>query len=239
MPSADPSTSGILQGISLTGCNGLTVLAGTAATCAASAVDQCDIFDGGVVALAGMTGEFNIVDTTPTPGNPSVCLASASVEVFLTRDGTLMPANIGGMTFSPGTHVHPSAVLIPASTDVYLDAGGDPNAVFIFKMGTTLTTGAGVNIVLQNGAVPENVHWLLGSALTTGADNLLVGTILTGTAVTIGANTQICGDIIAQSAVTCSGVCNIGPGQVGCPISGVPVDPLPSVSPSVTPSIIP
>merc|ERR1719491_111362 len=114
-----------------------------------------------------------------------------------------MIADIGGLTFSPGTYVHPSAVGIPAATNVYLDAGGDPNAVFIFKMGSTLTTGAGVKIVLQNGAVPENVYWLLGSTLTTGTGNLLVGTITAGTSIAIGANTQICGDVIAQSSVTC------------------------------------
>jgi len=218
-----------LQGIDLNGCNGLTVLAGSTTTCAAVGVDQCDIYSGNMVVGTTMTGPFNFVDPIPFTGDSSVCLASAVSAVATIQAGTPMIADIGGLTFSPGTYVHPSAVGIPAATNVYLDAGGDPNAVFIFKMGSTLTTGAGVKIVLQNGAVSENVFWLLGTALTTGADNLLVGTIMAGSAITIGTNTQICGDVIAQTAVTCGGVCNIGSGQEGCPIPTpvVPSDPAP------------
>lgn len=222
---SDPRSRRRLQGINLNGCNGLTVLAGSTTTCAAVGVDQCDIYGGDMVAGTTMTGPFNFIDTAPATGDSSVCLASAVAAVATIQAGTPMIANIGGVTFSPGTYVHPSAVGIPAATNVYLDAGGDPNAVFIFKVGSALTTGAGVKIVLQNGAVPENVYWLLGSALTTGAGNLLVGTIMAGSAITIGTNTQICGDVIAQTSVTCGGVCNIGSGQVGCPIPVEPVDP--------------
>ena len=221
-----------LQGIDLTGCDGITVLAGTTTTCAAVGIDQCDIFGGEMIAGTTQTGPFNIVDTTPRIGDSRVCLTAAVAAVAPIRAGTPMIAEIGGVRFYPGTYVHPSAVGIAANQNVYLDAQGDPNAVFIFKMGSALTTGAGCKIVLENNANPENVYWLLGSALTTGADNILVGTIMAGSAITIGHNNLICGDVIAQSSVTCGGVCNVGSGQVGCPITirpsvpGVNGDPL-------------
>jgi hypothetical protein len=67
-----------------------------------------------------------------------------------------------------------------ASPQVYLDAGGDEDAVFIFNVGSTLTTCANSEIVLLNGAKKENVLWILGTALTMGADSTLVGTVLAG-----------------------------------------------------------
>jgi len=53
--------------------------------------------------------------------------------------------------------------------DLTLDAKGDPNASWVFQMGTSLTVGtpsAHRNVVLVNGALAKNVFWQVGSAAT-------------------------------------------------------------------------
>jgi hypothetical protein len=96
-----------------------------------------------------------------------------------------------------------------ASPVVTLDAGGNPDSVFIFVAGSTLTTCANSEIVLRNGAKAENVYWVLGTALTMGADSVLVGNVLAGSAITIGTNGKICGRAIAKTAVTCETHCTV------------------------------
>jgi hypothetical protein len=107
--------------------------------------------------------------------------------------GTHVLAEMGGKTFTPGIHTHGSAINIgTTSPQVYLDAQDDPDAVFIFNVGSALTTCANSEIVLRNGAKAENVYWFLGTQLTMGADSIMVGS-----AITIGShgNRQNCRDV--------------------------------------------
>ena len=51
---------------------------------------------------------------------------------------------------------------------VTLDAGGNPNAVFIFQAGSTLITAPNSTVALINGGSPCNVFWQVGSSATLG-----------------------------------------------------------------------
>ncbi len=127
--------------------------------------------------------------------------------------GKPMAAEMGGLTFFKGIHIHGSAINIAATNPiVYLDAKGDANAEFVFKAGSTLTTSANSEIVLLNDAKIENVFWFLGTALTMGADSTLVGNVFAGSAITMGTNARIAGRAIAQTAVTCETACTIAIG---------------------------
>jgi hypothetical protein len=126
--------------------------------------------------------------------------------------GTSILPEMGGKTFTPGVYSHPTALSISLVNPVVtLDAQGNPDAVFIFNAGTTLVTCAKSKIVLTGGAKAENVFWVLGTALTLGADSQFVGTVLAGSAITIGTNGVIEGKAIAQTAVTCETGCVVGP----------------------------
>ena len=188
------------------------VMAGSAATCAGAA--PCDVTGGlGVSPGTSITGNFDILDISTTQANEDACatagLAAWSAGTTMTG-GAAMFAEMGGVTFTPGLHTHGSAINIAlANPVVFLDADGDDDAVFIFQAGDTLTTCAGSKIVLQNGAKAENVYWVLGTALTMGADSLMVGTVLAGSAITIGTNGMILGRAIAQTAVTCATGCYV------------------------------
>jgi hypothetical protein len=110
-------------------------------------------------------------------------------------------AEIGGVTFEPGTYSS-GTINIAALTNVTLDGKGDPNSVFIFQSGATMVTEANCQIILSNGAKAENVLWVLGTAFTSGADNVFKGSILAGSAITFGARNVVHGNVIARTAIT-------------------------------------
>jgi hypothetical protein len=93
----------------------------------------------------------------------------------------------------PGTYTSDSTMLV--STPLVLDAGGNVNAVWVFQIGTSLTTGASVS--LANGAQAKNVFWVPTAAATIGVGTIFDGTILAGGNVTGVTGSTINGRILA------------------------------------------
>jgi type VI secretion system secreted protein VgrG len=84
-----------------------------------------------------------------------------------------------------------------------LDAGGDPNAVFIFQAGSTLITDTGTTIVLANGAQACNVFWQVGSSATLGTGSTFAGSVLALTSITVTTGDTVDGSVLASNgAVT-------------------------------------
>ena len=103
---------------------------------------------------------------------------------------------------TPGVYCFPgtSAQLTGTLT---LDGGGDPNAVFIFQIGSTLTTATSSSIQLINGAVDCNVWWQVGSSATLGTSTSFAGNILALTSITLNTRASVMGRAFAQTgAVT-------------------------------------
>ncbi|MCW3038993.1 MAG: hypothetical protein JWM31_898, partial [Solirubrobacterales bacterium] len=78
-----------------------------------------------------------------------------------------LPSELSGLRLTPGVYSAPSSVGI--SGPLTLDAQGDPAAVFIFQVGSALTTASASEITLVNGAQPCNVFWQIGSSATLGS----------------------------------------------------------------------
>ncbi|MBW4028613.1 MAG: DUF3494 domain-containing protein [Acidobacteria bacterium] len=124
--------------------------------------------------------------------------------------GTTLSTNeLGNRTLAPGTYTSATFYDITAG-NLTLDAQGDPNAAWVFQMGTYLTVGtpsATQSIILANGAQAKNVFWQVGSAATiNGAGGgTMVGTILSqaGIAVSTAGNaaiTTIDGRVVSLNA---------------------------------------
>jgi hypothetical protein len=109
--------------------------------------------------------------------------------------GTILPTNeLGNLTLAPGTYTSASFYDITAGP-LTLDAQGDPDAFWIFQMGTYLTVGtpsASESVVLKNGAKASNVFWQVGSAATInyGGGGTMVGTIISSATTTISSPGQ-------------------------------------------------
>jgi Ice-binding-like/Bacterial Ig-like domain len=99
-----------------------------------------------------------------------------------------LPGNMGGLTFTPGLYTNSTSVLISGAgpnNNVTLDAQGDPNAVFIFQMGSTLTTATNSQVILAGGAKAGNVFWQVGTSATLGTTSIFKGNILAATSITL------------------------------------------------------
>jgi uncharacterized repeat protein (TIGR01451 family) len=113
-----------------------------------------------------------------------------------------IPVELGGTTQTPGVYDSAAGTFAITGT-LTLDAQGDPNAVFIFKTASTLTTASASNVNLVNGAHASNVFWVVGSSATLGTNSTLQGSILALTSITVTTGTVLNGRALARNgAVT-------------------------------------
>jgi hypothetical protein len=122
----------------------------------------------------------------------------------------LSQANVPGYptgTLPAGVYASASSMGILAG-NLTLNGGGNPQSVFIFQAGSTLTTtlnGANSgNVVLINGASPCNIYWQVGSSAVLGAQTFY-GNVLALGSITLTSATQFTGRALARNgAVTIS-----------------------------------
>jgi hypothetical protein len=94
-----------------------------------------------------------------------------------------VPTDLGGQTLVPGVYCFASSAGLTGA--LTLNAGGDPNAVFIFKVGSTLITASDASAVLINGTTECNVYWQVGSSATLGTRTHFIGSILALASITM------------------------------------------------------
>jgi hypothetical protein len=120
--------------------------------------------------------------------------------------GAALTADIGGQTLPGG--VYKATTTLGITGDLHLTGG--PNDVWIFQVGTALTTAAGTTggvpnsrVILSGGAVAKNVTWQIGSAATLGTSSIFAGNILAQTSITLGTGATLNGRAQARTgAVT-------------------------------------
>ena len=130
-----------------------------------------------------------------------VALTSGYVDATGRTGGTPVAGDLVGQTLTAGVYTSRSS--LAESGDITLDAQGNPNAVFIFQVASTLTTGSGSHIILANGAKACNVFWQVGSSATLGTNSVFKGNILALTSITITTGVNLEGRALARNgAVT-------------------------------------
>jgi uncharacterized repeat protein (TIGR01451 family) len=111
--------------------------------------------------------------------------------------------DLAGLTLSPGVYCFGSSAQISTGGTLTLDGLGNTNAVWIFKMGSTLTTISGASVVLINGAQQSNIFWQVGSSATLGTTTLFKGTIIALVSITLNTSASVSGRVLARTgAVT-------------------------------------
>ncbi len=109
--------------------------------------------------------------------------------------------DLGGMTLVPGVYCFASSAQL--SGTLTLNGQGNPNAIFIFKIGSTLTTATNSSVVFINGGTPCNVFFQVGSSATLGTGTQFSGNIFALASVTLTTTANIAGRAIAlNGAVT-------------------------------------
>ncbi len=111
---------------------------------------------------------------------------------------TSIPTELGGTTLKPGVYASAAGTFLITGT-LTLDAEGDPNAVFIFQMGSTLTTMSDSRVNLINGARFCRVFWQVGSSATLGTNSEFVGHIFALTSIAAQTGATVQGQLLARN----------------------------------------
>src|SRR6185369_17822891 len=104
-------------------------------------------------------------------------------------------ADLGGSTLPPG--VYCSASTMGLTGTLTLDAQGDPDAVFIFQIGSSLTTASASLVSVINGGNNCNVFWQLGASATLGTGTTLAGNLLALASITLTTGASVDGRTFA------------------------------------------
>ena len=115
---------------------------------------------------------------------------------------TTIGTELGGQILDPGVYATAAGTL-GLTGALTLDAGGDPNAVFIFKTASTLITASASSVVLTGGAQACNVFWQVGSSASFGTNSSFVGSVLARISISAKKGAGFQGQLLARKgAVT-------------------------------------
>ncbi len=151
---------------------------------------------------SSVTGAPHVLGQTHV--DDAVAIGAKNALTTAYNDAASRPSNgsagtdLAGQTFLPGVRSASSSLLL-SSGSVRLDAQGDPDAVFIFQIGSTLITGSSTTVLLVNGAQACNVFWQVGSSATLGTGTHFVGTVMASTTITANTAATIHGRLLAQT----------------------------------------
>ena len=140
----------------------------------------------------------------------SLAAQTSDVAAYGVLAGQACPAannltgqDLGGLTLNPGVYCFPSTSAQLTGT-LTLNALGNPASVFIFQIGSTLTTASNSVVSVINGGSRCNVFWQVGSSATLGTTTAFAGNLLALASITLNTGASIInGRALAQTgAVT-------------------------------------
>jgi hypothetical protein len=165
-----------------------------------------------------------ILDLTTAYNNA----AGATTTSTLTGD-------LGGRTLVAGTYKYLTSAGLTGT--LVLDGGGSTTNLWIFQIGSTLTTASSSRVTLINGAQPCDIFWQVGSSATLGTSTTFVGNILANTSITMttGATLNgraLAGAIAPSGAVTLDTNRIIQPSGCGYPVPAYVAPPAGNILPA-------
>ena len=202
------------------------VLGGSTVTNTGSSVITGDLGVYPGAAVTGFTGPPNGTVTGVTHAADAVALQAQSDTTIgydnlagQTCDMTIS-ADLGGLTLARGVYCSASSMGLTGA--LTLDGGGDPNAVWVFQMGSTLTTASNSSVQLINGANPCNVFWQVGSSATLGTTTKFVGNIFALTSISLTNGASVSGRVLARN-----GAVTLDNNTVTPPVCDIPATSIP------------
>lgn len=211
------SQAAFAQAPALGAASAFEVLGGTAVTCTTSVIAG----DVGVSPGSAFTNTGCMISGGMPPATNVAAAAARNdfIIAYAALQARACDFTLGGTipvstTLPPGVYCT-SAALTASGVTLTLDAGGDANAVWIFKIGTSATgalTGTNFSVIMAGGGQPCNVFWA-PSAGATMSTSSLKGSILAGNAaggsITLTGGTLV-GRALANVAVTMTNASVIG-----------------------------
>jgi hypothetical protein len=148
-----------------------------------------------------VTGATHFADATALLAQNAVTTAYNALVSQACDFGPSGPTDLVGQTLVPGVYCFSSS--LSNTGRLTLDAQGNNNAVWVFKIGSTLVTGPGSSVVFTNGGQDCNVFWQVGTSATLGTTTTFAGNILALTSITMNTGATLAGRALARNgAVT-------------------------------------
>jgi hypothetical protein len=110
--------------------------------------------------------------------------------------------DLGGQTLAPGVYCFDTTAGLTGA--LTLDGGGDPNATWIFQIGSAITTASSSSVVMAGGGKAGNVYWQVGTSATLAIGTAFQGNILASAAVTLVSGSTLVGRALAVNAAVTS-----------------------------------
>ncbi len=183
----------------------------------------CAISGAGTMTVSGATNACNAVAL-----QAQIDLTAGYKQAQnLTSTGNLTGQDLGGMTLTKGVYSFTSSADL--ATGMALTLEGKPGALFVFQIGSALTTGSGSSVIFINSltgkqSTDPNIFWQVGSSATLGTSTSFEGNILALASITLDTSASItCGSALAQTgAVTLQGntISSCGGGTTTVPEPG-------------------
>ena len=159
---------------------------------------------------------FTGVGSAAGPAQGDLTTAYNAAAGAANTGGTLT-GDIGGQTKAPG--VYTATTTLGITGNLTLDGSTNPNGIWIFQVGSALTTAAGApgtpasQVLLINGAKAHNVFWQIGSSATLGTYSLFQGTIMAQASITLTTGATLNGRALARTGAvtTDSNAVNVPP----------------------------
>ena len=175
---------------------------------------------------------------TATAQSAQEQLGHAIANLGLMGPGTVLGANLAGLTLTPGVY-SVSAGTSNLTGTLTLDGLGNANAAWVFQMASSLITSSGSLVNVINTDSNAGVFWDVRSSATLGSNSVFQGNILANSSITLDTGATIgCGSALANTgAVTmmsnaisigCGGGISV-PGGGGTPtfLSFAPISAVP------------
>jgi hypothetical protein len=205
-PCQQPVSLGVLDtfvavaGAGLTNSNsaGVTVLNGDVGL---SATGTC-MSDGSPCNPAGGAPIINGTLYQNDPAGKASAAKAALVSAYNDAAGRppgIVEADLSGLTLLPGVYTSGSTMQIAVSGVLTLDGNGDPNAVWIFQVGSALTVNNNAKVLMVGQGKAANVFWAIGSSSTLGGGVTFVGNVLAQESNSVGTGSVVEGRLLCTS----------------------------------------
>lgn len=104
---------------------------------------------------------------------------------------------LGGLTLVAGGYNFATQAQLTGT--LTLDGANNPNAEFIFQIGSQLTTAVASRVELIRGASPCNVYWQVGTLAALNSSTAFQGNIMAGAEITLGDSASVKGRVLTRT----------------------------------------
>ncbi len=217
-----PAARGALAAVAIAACTSIHADAGV--TVDLGAADSFAVLGGSTVTNTGSSNIFGNVGVSPgtaitgfPPGSitggalhSNDALAQQAHDDATSAYGVLAGMSythdltgqdLGGMVLTPGVYFFSSSAQLTGT--LTLDGQGLANPLFVFQIGSTLTTASNSSVLWTNGGGPCNIFFQVGSSATLGTNTSFAGTIIANASDTLTTGASVLGHVFAlNGAVT-------------------------------------